>query len=144
MAALMAADPADYRRYFPRFHDAYAAHPERLARAIGAARRDRYWGMEAAGGLAGFFMLRGLDEGFARPAFGVYVGMAHAGRGLARAALDHALAWCRAEGIAGVMLKVHPDNGPAYAVYRRAGFRFDRVCPDTGQDMLELRLADDA
>jgi RimJ/RimL family protein N-acetyltransferase len=140
MVALLAGDTPDYRRYFQHFFDAYGRDPRRLARDIGAARRDRYWGLELEGGLAGFFMVRGLDEGFARPAFGVYVGQPHACRGLARFALDHALAWCRGEGIARVMLKVHRANERAYALYRAAGFRFDRVCPDTGQDMLELRL----
>jgi RimJ/RimL family protein N-acetyltransferase len=139
VCALLRTDPPAYWRHFARFHAAYARAPERLAGAIASARRDRYWGLVSGPALAGFFMLRGFDEGFDRPAFGVYVGAPYAGQGLAKQALDHALRWCEANGVARVMLKVAAANERAYSAYLSAGFRFERKDTETGQDILEWR-----
>jgi RimJ/RimL family protein N-acetyltransferase len=86
-----------------------------------------------------FFMLRGFDDGFERPSFGVYIAEAFANRGLAKLALQYALVWCRLNHVAAVMLKVHPENHYARRVYEQAGFRFTEVCPRTGHDILEKR-----
>lgn len=86
----------------------YAAHfrpfgfdDETVREQLRHARRDRFWGMRSGGRreLAGFFMLRGFDQGYERPAFGILIAERFAGRGLARRALTEAAEWCRRNGI---------------------------------------------
>lgn len=131
LAALLAAEPADYVAHFHPFAFDAAAIRDRIA----AASRDRYWALLAADQMAGFFMLRGFDAGYTRPAFGVYVASRHAGHGLARLALQFALAWCRLNAVASVMLKVHSENAAARRVYIEAGFKSDGICPNTGHEI---------
>jgi GNAT superfamily N-acetyltransferase len=67
-------------------------------------------------------MLRGLDAGFASPAFGVYVAERHAGRRLGTVALAFAEAWCSLNGCPEIMLTVHPDHARARQLYEDRGF----------------------
>lgn len=117
---LLTADPAEYRRYF-HFAPEVAAAESILTSAV----EDRYWGISVEPrDLAALVMLRGIDEGFLAPAFGVYVAQAWSGRGLATLALRFAETWCRVNGCSEIMLTVHPDHAPARHMYERDGFRF--------------------
>lgn len=135
LAALLAAELPAYIEHFTPF----AFDADSLAARFAAARRNRYWGIRVGEKLVGFFMLRGFDEGYARPAFGVYVASAFASRGLAKLALHFSLAWCRCNGIPAVMLKVAPDNVHARRIYAEAGFTDAGLCPRTGHQTMEFR-----
>src|SRR5687767_9438404 len=106
VARLLAEQRIDYLGWFHPFNFDEGAIEEQLVRAV----RDRFWGIQLAGELVGFFMLRGLDAGYARPSYGVFVSEKAAGLGLARASLAFALEWCATCGIDRVMLKVAPEN----------------------------------
>lgn len=136
LAALIAKDTPDYREHFTPF----SFESDDLRQRIDAAKRDRYWGIRIDGELAAFFMLRGFDEGYDRPSFGVYVGECFSGLGLASLALQYALSWCKMHKIGAVMLKVHPENKAAHRVYERAGFAFDAVDTKTGHHVLTRTL----
>jgi RimJ/RimL family protein N-acetyltransferase len=84
-------------------------------------------------------MLRGWDEGFDRPSFGVYIAEEFSRRGLSKLALQYALSWCRLNDVSAVMTKVHPDNTSAQLVYEQAGFEFIGMCPEIGHRILEKR-----
>lgn len=126
--------------YLAHFHP-FAFDEKTLSGVLRAARKDRFWGLRVKGELAGFWMLRGFDEGYARPAFGVFVAQAYSGQGLARLALQSALDWCTAQKVATVMLKVAPANERARRTYVCAGFDVIGVCPSSGQEILEKRLS---
>ncbi len=128
LSALILGDSKTYRQHFTPFPFGKASLSKHLSRA----RKDCYWGIRVGGKLACLFMLRGFDDGYERPSFGVYVGERFAGLGLASLALQYALSWCRARGVRSVMLKVHPENAAASHVYQRAGFVFEEVCDRTG------------
>jgi RimJ/RimL family protein N-acetyltransferase len=132
---LLAARP----KYLAHFHPFPFDAPS-LETRLRARRLDQYFALRCDGALAGFWMLRGLDEGYTRPAFGVFVAEEFAGRGLATRALRESIAWCRAHGIARLMLKVHPENIRARRTYDRAGFRFSEICSRTQHEILELAL----
>lgn len=137
LSALLLADGPAYGGHFTPFpFDA-----DSLASLLSAARRDRYWGIWLGAELVAFFMLRGFDEGYARPSFGVFVGKRHARRGLGALTVNFALAWCRSNDVSTVMLKVHPENRTARTLYLRAGFQPVELCPTSGQEILERRLA---
>ena len=88
---------------------------------------------------AGFYMLRGLDEGFPDPMYGVFVAEQFAGRGLARLTLAHAEAQCRLNGWGRLRLKVDPHNTRAHRIYETGGFAFERVDPQNGDQVLLCR-----
>jgi [ribosomal protein S18]-alanine N-acetyltransferase len=105
--------------------DAETAH-----RICVAPRRDRYfaaWDYDAIGGVA---MLRGWDEGYAVPSFGILVGHRHRGRGTGRALTEYALALAREMKAPKVRLTVHADNARAIRLYERTGFQASETLAD--------------
>ncbi len=136
LSQMLLSERPEYSQYFTPF-SSYEASA--LARRLEAAQRDRYWGIRCGEELAGFFMLRGFDEGYERPSFGVYIAERFANHGLAKLAVQYALSWCRLNKIPAIMLKAHPENPYARRAYEQAGFKFIQVCPKTGHDMFEKR-----
>jgi GNAT superfamily N-acetyltransferase len=84
-------------------------------------------------------MMRGLDEGFPDPMYGVFVAQRFAGKGLARLTLAHAEAQCRLNGWKRLRLKVDPDNVRAYKLYQSSGFKFEKVDPNNGNQVVLCR-----
>jgi RimJ/RimL family protein N-acetyltransferase len=136
LSRMLLSGRPEYSQHFTPF-SSYEA--DDLAKWLETAQRDRYWGIRCGEELAGFFMLRGFDEGYERPSFGVYIAKRFANRGLSKLALQYALSWCQLNKVSAVMLKVHPENTYARRVYEQAGFKFIEVCPETGHDMFEKR-----
>lgn len=114
---LQSAGP-EYSRYFIPFK----FDRQTIEGILASARRDRYFAVCIGGELAGFYMLRGFDQGYEVPSYGVWIGPAYSGMGLASLTLQHAFCFCRANGIKRLMLKVHPDNAKAKKIYERNGF----------------------
>lgn len=133
LSQMVFADPPDYRQHFTPFSFEAKALNERLK----AVQKDQYWGINYADKLVCFFMLRGFDEGYKRPSFGVYVAKPFTNKGLGKLAIQYALSWCRLNNITAVMLKVHPHNTYARHTYQQAGFKFLAVCSKTGHDIFE-------
>ena len=139
-ADLLTADDKDYRQYFVPFASTGITS---LEKRLASASEDRYWGIWFKDNiLAGFFMLRGFDEGYMRPSFGVYIAGAYSGKGLAGFALDYSMSWCRINNIEAMMLKVHPDNRYARRSYEKAGFTVVGTCPLTGHTVMEKRWSE--
>ncbi len=136
LAALLGAQRAEYVGPFHPF----AFDEATIAAQLRARIRDRYWSLRRAGELAGFFMMRGLDRGFERPAFGIFVAEQHSGFGLARLALRHALDWAAAERIGAVILTVAVENTRALQIYEDFGFRPTGQLADGGQRIYERAL----
>ena len=131
------AGSSDYMRFYKTFSFDAAS----LRAAFAKAKKDGYWGIFDGKRLAGYFMLRGLDAGWASPSYGVFVAQAYAGRGLSRLALQYALCWCRLRGLKSVMLKCHPDNVRALKVYESFGFRAEGPDPKNGDTIFRKTLA---
>lgn len=121
IAGLLGGQSSGYLRYF----DPFSWSPEELASMLGSAVKDVYWGIESGGRAAGVVMLRGFDEGFERPSLGLVVAEEMSGRGVGQAAVAHALAWCRVNGVREVRLTAADENGSAVRLFRRAGFVAD-------------------
>lgn len=136
LSSLILSDPLDYRRNFTPF----SFQIDDLKERINNSQKDRYWGIRYGKELIGFFMLRGFDEGYERPSYGVYISKRFANHGLSKLALRFALSWCRLNQVPSIMLKVHPDNIYARHTYEKAGFKFLEVCPMIGHDIFEKEL----
>jgi ribosomal-protein-alanine N-acetyltransferase len=74
----------------------------------------------------GYAMLRGWDDGYEIPSFGVCVRPDARGRGIARSLLSEALSRARTAGACRVMLKVYGENAVARRLYESMGFVFDQ------------------
>ena len=95
--------------------------------------QDLYFGAFLDDRLVGYGMLRGWDEGYVIPSFGVAVGSTYRGLGVGRLLLRSAISMARARGAQTMMLKVHPENSSAKHLYESEGFIFDPVPVAGGQ-----------
>lgn len=86
---------------------------------------DRYFAAFDGTMVVGYAMLRGWDEGYDMPSFGVCVRPDARGRGIGRRLLADALGRARAAGACRVMLKVFGENSVARNLYESMGFVFD-------------------
>ena len=89
------------------------------------ALKDVYISAFEGATLVAYGMLRGWDEGFEVPAFGVCVHPERRGEGLAKRVLDYAIAEATAAGSPAIMLKVYASNRSARVLYERTGFVFE-------------------
>jgi ribosomal protein S18 acetylase RimI-like enzyme len=86
-------------------------------------REDRFYGaFRPEGELVAFSMLRGWDEGFAVPSFGIVVDAGLHGQGLGSRLTRWTIERARELGSAQVRLSVYTDNPVAHGIYRRLGF----------------------
>lgn len=70
----------------------------------------------------GFSMLRGLDEGFSVPSFGIFIDFSHQGKGYGRKLTEWTLHWSDTHGIKNIRLTVYVDNKIALKLYQSLGF----------------------
>jgi ribosomal protein S18 acetylase RimI-like enzyme len=129
-----AAHEGTTRYFHPHPFDRVTA--SEIARYSGS---DMYLGFFWDGELVGYAMLRGWDEGYEVPAFGVAVAPGHEGRGVGRELLRAGLEETRARGARKMILKVHKANERALRWYLACGFKKTRTADD-GQVILELEL----
>jgi GNAT superfamily N-acetyltransferase len=94
------------------------------ARSIASARsKDLFYLARLAGdAVVALSMLRGFDEGFAIPSFGLLVDHEHQDRGIGRQLTVWTLEAARAQGCAAVRLSVYASNDRAIALYHSLGF----------------------
>ena len=135
-ARLLSSSRAEYLRWFGPFQfDATV-----IGNLAFSAVRDQWFTIEVEQGggyqFAGFYTLRGVDEGFADPMYGVFIGEAFSGKGIARLTVAHAEAQCRLNGWKTLLLKADPRNRRAFDIYTRAGFQYVRTDPKNGDQVL--------
>ncbi|MBI5231033.1 MAG: GNAT family N-acetyltransferase [Coriobacteriales bacterium] len=125
-----------------RFFMPFPFTPEQAAEITGRdpSLRDLYFGAFEDDEIVGLGMLRGLDEGYETPAFGVGVAPSARGRGVVSALLDWAVASARAAEIPGIVLKVSDDNLRARRLYEDRGFTFSGERAENGQLIGRLSL----
>jgi RimJ/RimL family protein N-acetyltransferase len=132
---LLAQTPA-YVRFFTPFD---FRHPS-VVSLLAAQREDVFMGMYRGERLAGFFMLRGWDDGFEIPSYGVLVDERYSGYGLTRLSLKLAKSICKLRRAPRIMLKVNPDNKIAKRLFEEAGYAKTGVDAQTGNLVYHLDL----
>jgi glycosyltransferase involved in cell wall biosynthesis/ribosomal protein S18 acetylase RimI-like enzyme len=85
-------------------------------------RLDRFYGAFVDGKLSAFSMLRGWDEGYEVPSFGIFVDADSHGRGIGAALTRWTVEAARAAGAPRVRLSVYGRNERALSLYERIGF----------------------
>ena len=117
LQSMMMTEEPTYLTYFT----AFSAHDALLSQCVNAIK-DGFFVLTIDNNIAGFFCLRGLDSGYVKPSFGVYISSEHQGKGLARSALKEAAAWCKRYSLPAIILKVAKCNERAYQLYAQDGF----------------------
>ena len=115
---LINQDTKDYSKYFVAFEFDSVTIENILTKAKNDLYCGVYWGEE----LTGFYMLRGFDEGFTIPSYGVYISSRFNNKGLAALTLNHAISICKLHGFKKIRLKVHKENIFAFKQYKKYGF----------------------
>jgi ribosomal protein S18 acetylase RimI-like enzyme len=128
----LAADDREAFRAFLEANDVPAVtatfdpFPMRAAEAdriLDEMREDRYYGaFTATGELVGFSMLRGWDEGYEVPSFGIAVDHRRHGNGLGGRLTRWTIRRAQELGAPAVRLSVYSDNPNARALYSGLGF----------------------
>ena len=128
---------------YTRFFHPFAFETEVIENLTASSIIDQWFMIEISDGSAsrpvGFYMLRGMDEGFEDPMYGVFIAESHAGRGLARLTLAHAETQCRLNGWKNIRLKVDPENARAHQLYLACGFEFEADDPKNSDQIVLIR-----
>ncbi len=136
LSAMLLAQTSEYARFFYPFGFELAAISEVLANQ----GQDVYMGVFWQGRVVGFFMLRGWNEGYEVPSFGIVIDEKYRGYGLEMLSLDSAKAICRLRGVERMMLKMHPENFSAKGVARKIGFVQSGVEPESGNVIYHMDI----
>lgn len=120
LSKLLSGQSSEYGKFFHPFPFDRKSIKNRLSRTV----RDYYWGIFSYDILMGYFMLRGWDEGYEIPSFGVLIDEAYRNRGLATLSLNFAIVVARYRCTKRIMLKVHPKNVVARSIYEKVGFKY--------------------
>ncbi len=86
-------------------------------------RQDRYYLALRGRDLLGLSMLRGFDEGYEVPSFGIFVDHASQAQGVGRRLTAWTIERARLQGCPAVRLSVYADNSAACGIYDSLGFR---------------------
>jgi len=119
LSALILNAPKDYTKYFVPF----SFKEDSIKKIISDAVNDKYFGIFINDDLAGFYMLRGFDQGYEVPSYGVWISDKFSGLGLSKLTLQHAITFCKLNDLKKIMLKVHPEHTIAKNIYENFGFK---------------------
>lgn len=139
-------DAARLANFFQNENPAYLQHfhPFEFSKAslrqkLTQKKLDRWWGVQSSGHLVGLLLLRGFDEGYSRPSFGIVIAEKYQGHGLATRAIQFSKQWVQDQGVDSIMLKVASKNQTAELLYVKNGFIPIGTCDHTGQKIFEWR-----
>lgn len=85
--------------------------------------QDKYYLAISGGIMVGFSMLRGWEEGYSVPSFGMFVDYGHQGRGFGNAILDLTIQEAKNLNCRQIRLSVFSNNPIALKMYLSRGFQ---------------------
>ena len=102
--------------------DPFPLNAASATEALARGRRDRVYGAFYDTTLVAFSMLRGWDEGYDIPSFGILVDAAHHGRGIGTQLTDWTIKEANRLSSPAIRLSVYARNTRAVRIYKRLGF----------------------
>ena len=118
LSKALSKEKSEYLKLFTPFEFSV----DSIKRILSNAVNDKYFGIYISNELAGLYMLRGFDDGYEIPAYGVWISSEFSNKGLSKLSLYHAFSFCKINKIKILMLKVHPENKVAKELYESLGF----------------------
>ncbi len=95
--------------------------------------KDLYFIVVQKNKIVGYSMLRGWDEGYNIPSFGICIHPEYQGQGLGKLLTDYTLNKAKEKKADKVMLKVYKNNKKAHQLYEKIGFEFSKETKDKKQ-----------
>ncbi|MFY0607739.1 MAG: GNAT family N-acetyltransferase [Cyclobacteriaceae bacterium] len=126
LSDMLLASRKEYILHFTPF----AFDLDTISKLLSDLKKDVVYGLFVHEKLAGFHMLRGWDEGFTTPVFGVFISEEFKQKGLAKISMFHAISFCKLNKVDKLMLKVAKDNLPAKTFYESVGFKETGIDPN--------------
>ena len=102
--------------------DPFPLTAEQATRIAVEPRKDRYYVAVMRGRPVAMAMLRGFDEGYEIPSFGIFVDHNHHHQGIGRRFTEWTIAEAQRIGCEAVRLSVYAGNPVALQMYRSLGF----------------------
>ena len=136
LTKLLQTSDSKHSEYFIPFDFNY----ETINKILSNKKDDKYFGIFIEEEIVGFYMLRGFDEGYEIPSYGVWISQEYSNLGLGKLTLYHALSFCKVNKIKKIILSVHPDNIAAKGIYETAGFIFTGEVSEIGHLKYEKTL----
>ncbi len=90
---------------------------------VAAAPKSRYYAAFLGGAAVGLAMLRGWEEGYEVPSFGMFIDHRYHGRGIGRRLIELAIYEAARLGCAMVRLTVYESNSRGHGLYASLGFQ---------------------
>jgi RimJ/RimL family protein N-acetyltransferase len=118
LSRALLSEKSEYLKHFTPFEFSV----DSIKRILSSVVKDKYLGIFLGNKIIGFYMLRGFDDGYEIPAYGVWISSDFSNKGLSTLTLFHAFSICRLNNIKTLMLKVHPENKIAKKLYESLGF----------------------
>lgn len=137
LSSLLQSQTAGYARFFSPF----GFDVKTITDVLATQRQDVLMGLFWQEQMVGFFMLRGWDNGYDVPAFGILIDEKYKGYGLEMLSLETAKIICRLRGALRMMIKMHPDNISAKGVARKTGFVLSGVEEKSGNLIYHFDIA---
>lgn len=143
ISQLLLNSPTEYTKYFRPFE----FNPYSIQLVLEKAVKDKFFGVELKSEISpkieliGFYMLRGLDEGYQEPMYGVFVSHKYRGKGIGRLTINHAESFCKFQGYKQILLKVFPENIRAKKIYQDLDFQFLRKDKSSKQTVLYKKIS---
>lgn len=132
----LASQPKGYLRYFHVFEGGQAAIAELLRDRV----RDYYGGVFVQNSLEAIFSVRGWDEGYDIPTYGIVVRPGRMGTAVSDIILLAVRIIARELGATQLMAKIHPDNRAATQRGHKVGFVASDVTDESGNIIYYLDL----
>lgn len=101
---------------------------------------DHYFGIFCGAQLAGFSMLRGWDEGYDVPSFGMFVSVHSQNKGIGSKLLDLTLKEAGKMGCRKIRLSVYEDNDKAHHMYESRGFTQNSAAAVTVKEEIRHKI----
>ena len=136
LTELLQSQPSDYSKYFIPFEYNFNT----VKNILDKNKKDIFFGLFLNDKIIGFYMLRGFDEGFEVPSYGVWISKKFSGLGLAKLTLQHAISFCKINEIDELMLKVHPQNKVAKKIYENFCFKKAGIDDKNNNIIYKLKL----
>jgi len=130
MRRLKASDAEHLGIFFERndrfevtgFFKAFQLNMETAKKLLNPARKDQFFVMEGPDKFLAFSMLRGWDEGYDTPSFGIFVDWEYHGCGYGKRLCEWTFRWADQTGVPKVRLSVYEKNTHAINIYKKLGF----------------------
>lgn len=120
--------------------DPFPLSGEQAAEIALAPRNDRYLAAVLGDAFVAMSMLRGFDEGYDVPSFGIFVDIAWQGKGIGRWLTETTIEAASKQGCPAIRLSVYASNPGAVHLYRALGFEESECRPIKRRSGLDEKI----